>query len=461
MPYLGQRAGKTGHASFFEAELANFLSHCHYLKTLTPEEHAMAEAHKVHIEPSPMTREWLWASDGSRYIASVQDGAPTTRIGYLKVSQIGFAWKDYINLLPKTERFVDPFAVARLREAVKSIVWMLPGSNIKYKDCSSSFESFRLRLHELFLSTSLDENSPKLYQTLFNLRAHSKRRKEDTPQMLFIQECPQCHHKHESGGLCFKPTDNGLPCVNCGRNIYASDILGFHLEFEEHGANEGLFTRVMSVLEALLLTQRLQFNPDNPKALENSIFFFDGLLGLYGDCSWLCRGILSVYHDIRYQLIKLQCKPPLIVGVAKSGQLMKHAEAIMGDLNTNDVLPLSLTYRRAILHQSVDDVRRPFFGSRWGQEFIWKTSQGQPVVLSLPFWTSDFDSHSETIHRVENYPELPEILGALNGMDCALYPSAFIPVVMAHEEASIAWEPGGRLLTEATKRALGAGNAAD
>jgi hypothetical protein len=460
MPYIGQAASKISHSSFFEAELEKFLSHCNYLKTLTPEEHALAAAHKVHIEPTPMTRNWLWSSDGSRYVASVQDGAPTTRIGYIKVSQVGFTWSEYVNLLPINKRFVDPFAVAKLRDAIKSVMWMLPGSNIKYKNADTAYESFRLRLHELFLSTQLNDTTT-LYDTLFLLRSSSQRRKEDTPGTLYIQECPQCHHKHDNGGICFHPTDNGLPCAHCGKNIYASDVLGFHLEFEEHGANEGLFTRVMSALELFLLAHRLYSGRTEPSSISNSIFFYDGLLGMYGDCSWLCRGVLCLYHELRRDLIKLQLSPPLIVGIAKTGQLMKHAESILSDLGSNDVLPLSLSYRRTVLHQSVDDPRRPFFTSKWGQEFIWRTSAGQPVVLSIPYWTTDLESNRENIHKVENYPSLAEIIGALNSMDCALYPSSFIPVVIAHEEASISWEPGGRLLTEATKRALGAGNAAD
>lgn len=453
MPYAGQRAAKTGHASFFEAELDAFLQNCHYLKTLNADEHALVETFKVHVDPETMSRQWLWASDGSRYIASVQDGAPTTRIGYIKVSHVGFAWNDFVELLPNSRRYVDPLAVARLREAVKTVVWMLPGSNVQYKTAATSRESFRLRLHELFQSTRVSDEAKPLYNTLFQLRAFARNRPQDKEQMN-IRECPECHHRHSGEGLCFTPEHSELPCSYCGNAIYASDVLGFHQEYEEHGANDGLFTRVMSVLEALMLAQRWDCTEEDDSFVADTIFFYDGLLGLYGEAAWLCRGLLVAYHDVKLRLVASGKRPPLVVGVAKTGQLMHHAEAILGDLAANDVVPLSLQYRRSLLRHSVDNPQRPFFQSRWGQDFIWRTGQGQPVVLSIPFWTSDFESHKETIHRVENYPELPEILGALNSMDCALFPSAFIPVVLAHEEASIAWEPGGRLLTEATKRAL-------
>lgn len=460
MPYEGQRASKISHTTFFKEELEKFLSHCNYLKTLTDEEHSIVASHKVHIEPSQISRDWMWASDGSRYIASVYDGAPTTRVGYLKVSQIGFPFEDYKNLMPKNSRHVDPISVAKLKDAISSIVWMLPGSNIKYKSADSAYEGFRLRLHELFLSTKINESSKSLYSTLFLLRKNSKKNKCDTENHLFIKECPQCHHKHEGDGICFKTTDDGLPCNHCGKYMYASDVLGLHLDFEEHGANESLFTRVMSVLEVMLLAQRLSDKSEEDK-LSKSIFFYDGLLSLYGDCSWVCHGLLDLYHKVRREFVFKSMGVPIIVGIAKTGQLMKHAEVIMKNLSVNDIVPISLNYRRIVLKQGVDDPRHSFFSGRWGQEFVWKTEQGKPVVISIPFWTGDFEANRETIHKVENYPELAEVIGVLAGMDCALYPSAFVPIVMAHEEASISWEPGGRLLTQATKRALGAGNGAD
>jgi hypothetical protein len=458
MPYQGQRASKVSHGSFFTEELENFLNHCHYLKTLSAAEHALVESFKVAITPEPMTREAVWASDGSRYVAAVQDGAPTTRVGYIKVSHIGFAWEDYLAITNSGDRFVDPFAFARLREAINTVVWMLPGSNLQYKTALTAREGFRLRLHELLQSTHVSSLSSSMYHTLFQLHALSKGK---THRTLFIKECPECHHRHEGDGLCFQPDHDELTCAHCGRPIYASDALGFHQEFEEHGANDSLFTRVMSVLEALLLAQRWETAIESdPLLAENTLFFYDGLLALYGESSWLCQGLLAAYHRLKKHLLDLEKRPPLVVGISKTGQLMRHAEAILGDLSANDVIPLSMEYRRTLLRQTVDP-NRGFFQSKWGQDFIWRTGQGRPVVFSLPFWTTDVAEHSERLHELERYPELPEILGALNAMDCTLFPSAFIPIVLAHEEASISWEPGGRLLTEATKRALLAGNSSD
>jgi hypothetical protein len=442
-------------SSQIKKELDSFLKNCHYLKVANPDDLAAIQPYKIHINPTPVNHKWLWASDGSRYIAAVQDGGPTTRVGYIKVSHVGFAWSDYTSLKPEKARFVNPFAISKLREAIKTSVWMLPGSNIKYKLATTAFQGFRVRLHELFQSTKIEAHYPSLYHTLFSLRSYARRKPEEA-QRLFVKECPQCYHRHEGDGLCFTPDSDGLPCAHCGQLIYPSDVLGLHKEFEEHGANDGLFTRAMSVLELFLLAQRWEY--EKIEEVAETIFFADGLLGVYGESAWLCKGMLQAYLKVRIKAKEKGLKPPLVIGIAKTGQLMNHAQAIVGDLLANDLIPLSLSYRRNILHQSVDDIHRPFFSSRWGQDFIWRSSQGMPVVLSVPFWTADMDTHGEKIHEAQNYPELPEILGALNSVDCALYPSAFLPIVLAHEEASIAWEPGGRLLTEATKRALLAGD---
>jgi hypothetical protein len=449
MPYEGQRAGKTGYVSFFEEELTRFLSECHYLKTSNPDAQSAVIAHKVAIKPVELTRKWLWASDGSRYVAAVQDGAPTTRVGYIKVSHVGFEWESYRQMQKHHTRYVDPFAISTLRDAIQTTVWMLPGSNIQYKHATTALQGFRLRLHELMRSR-LNDGSASFYDTLFLLRGLST--KQTQAGLLFVRDCPQCGHRHEGAGISFSVYTEGVNCRNCGQPVFASDILGLHREFEEHGTNEMVFNRVMALLEVLMLAQRLE-----SADYAETILFVDGLLGMYGESSWICRGLLRLYLKQK-ALAKAQGRSvPLVVGIAKTGQLMNHANAIYGDLEANDVLPLSLNYRRTVLHQAVDDPHRPFFSTRWGQEFIWRTGQGQPIVISVPFWTDEVDANRETIHEVDKYPELAEIIGGLNQLDCALYPSAFLPIVLAHEEASIAWEPGGRLLTEATRRALSAG----
>lgn len=456
MPYSGQRAAKTGHSSFFESELDSFLKNCHYLRTITADERAAVEAYKVHLTPTDMTRSKLWASDGSRYVAAVQDGAPTTRIGYIKVAHVGFEWADYLALMPTTDRFVDPFALARIKEALHTVVWMLPGSNVRYKDALTARQGFRFRLHELLSSTKI-ESLPPLYEALFTLRGLTNPSSTLIPH-IHIKSCPECHHTFVGEGLAFDMSSDALTCPSCGQGIYPSDILGFHRDFEEHGSNEALFTRAMSALEALMLAQRLSNGADAD--LSETLFFFDGLLGVYGEASWLAQALLLQYHDVKKRLQTLGLRPPLIVGIAKTGQLMHHAQAILFELQANDVVPVSLRYREDVLHQRMDGHAHPF-NSKWGQDFIWRSGEGHPVVLSLPFDADVPQRDDDTLHDVSRYPDLPEILGALNTMNCNLYPSSFIPVVLAHEEASIAWEPGGRLLTEATKRALLATSSAD
>lgn len=453
MPYQRQRAAKTGHSSFFAEELEKFLGNCHYLKTLDSNEQSLVATFKTSVKPSKMSKNWMWASDGSRYIASVKDGAPTTRVGYIKVSHVGFSWEDFVEISSSSSRFVNPLAVANLRSAVKTIVWMLPGSNIRYKSATTARDGFRLRMHELLESTKISDDAFSLYETLFKIKDYATHGMKKELNF-HLRECPECGHLHSGSGLMFNIDCLALPCENCGNYIYASDILGFHREYDEHGINDGVFTRIMSFLEIMMLARRLDGDENKYSFIADSIFFYDGLLAVYGESSWICKGMLELYLDVKKKIILKGQKPPIIVGIAKSGQLMRHAEAILGCLSPNDIVPLSLEYRRTILKHSIDNKQRPFFQSRWGQDFIWKTEKCQPIVLSLPFWTSDFHSHQDNIHLIENYPELSELLGALNSIDCSLFPSAFIPIVFAHEEASIAWEPGGRLLKEATYRAL-------
>lgn len=435
MPYDGQRAGKTGHTSFFDDELSLFLHNCHYLKYGERKENKIVTHAIKKVTPKLNPKSFIWSSDGSRYVSSVYGSAATTRVGFIKVSQVGFSWEDYYDLNPKKGRFVEPFSVSKLRESVNTVLWMLPGSNIKYGNAKTAKQGFRLRLHELM-------ERDGFYEVLYQLKNE-----------VAMQGCPECGHRFDSK-IHFHDSKT-FHCPHCEMKVFASDTMGFHKTFEEYGTNEGLYTRMMSAIEAMLFVKKIMI--ESPEDISKTVFIYDGILGMYGETQWMNEGLLKIFLKIKRSLINQGLPPPIVVGVSKTGQLMHHAIGLVKNMESNDVVPLSLNYRRSMLHQDVDNPRMPFFNSRWGQDFIWKTESGQPIVLSLPFWTEELEEHKETIHRIEQYPEIEEVLGILNEFDSSMYPSAFIPIILAHEEASIAWEPGGRLLTESTRKALDAG----
>lgn len=137
--------------------------------------------------------------DSSSYEAQVREDIPFTNIGYVKLVNYLLKNKDLLSL--KGSKFVNPFEVAKLTDEKETITFVLPSSNVKYKDACTTRESFRLALDEYFESIREDkaDRNTSLKSTLFWLSSFSRYNRKRKKQCR-ANDCA-CKSRLATGGL--------------------------------------------------------------------------------------------------------------------------------------------------------------------------------------------------------------------------------------------------------------------
>lgn len=77
-------------------------------------------------------------------------------------------------------------------------------------------------------------------------------------------------------------------------------------------------------------------------------------------------------------------------------------------------------------------------------------------MLCLAYPSADKSgSFRDSKTRAANYPTLPRALAVIEALESDLYGASMIPVVLAHQHASISLTPGGKVLDIISREALG------
>lgn len=178
-------ANKTSHIDIVQnPDVLDFLQSCSYMREPTGEEisEITSAFTKVNIFNSDKLPDNIITIDSSSYEAQVREDIPFTNIGYVKLVNYLLKNKDLLSL--KGSKFVNPFEVAKLTDEKETITFVLPSSNVKYKDADTTRESFRLALDEYFESIreDNDDRDTSLKSTLFWLS--SIRKKEKTNKII-------------------------------------------------------------------------------------------------------------------------------------------------------------------------------------------------------------------------------------------------------------------------------------
>ncbi|MGZ3853886.1 MAG: hypothetical protein ACXVBX_13905, partial [Flavisolibacter sp.] len=118
-------------------DVDNFLKNCDYMRE--PSEADGQEIAKAFIAAPQSDRLPLKvvASDASPYSEPLTDKFPSTQIGYVKISLVLIALKEFDALKQPGTRYVDPFKAAQIHRNANGIAFTLPGSNIRYKGAKS------------------------------------------------------------------------------------------------------------------------------------------------------------------------------------------------------------------------------------------------------------------------------------------------------------------------------------
>lgn len=484
-----QLAGKSGHSDFVRnPEIRQFLSKCRYMREPNASELAALEQRFV---PAPggggSLPTLVIAIDGSPYESAFHEGLPNTRAGYIKVSGVAVNLAKYQQAARASQRTVDPFALAGIYDGRSSLTLCLPSSNMEYGGATSVRHGFRRRLFEEFSSENrkIPGRSETFLDTLYLLAEltpsvadgdnGARRPKGGTlpggERFIRVPRCPICGAKPSDGFLvpqrpgymqCQQVTDN----TACEAVIYATDALRVHETVTSQGGNLEAISRTMNVVEAVFLVHYLVYLAEAlPDVLANTCFVVDGPLAVFGEPAWMHAGLLRLHHRLQTELSQRGLRPYLLFGLQKGGQIADHANIIAPHLivegrpsQTELLLPISDEYRSEFIREREDNGRNFGDETYWGQDFLFRASNGDMFVIGVPYPSASkrvLDSSGavspEAMFRLTKadpmqYPMLGRVLDVVRAMRSDLYQSSIVPILAAHQEASISLMPGGRVL---------------
>ncbi len=457
MPYNNQGAGKGGHSDFVRnPDVQRFLGSCEYMKPPSDDE---AEAMASSFAPAPAGHpprlpKFVVASDASKSDAPINDKLPSTQLGFIKVSHVLIAMDKYAELIDPGSRFVDPFKVADLHRNAQPITYVMPGSNICYKGSTNVRDGFRHAVYDQLTANRRDgSNRMVLTETLFALN----------DDKITIKSCPSHACDAVIEDLVFTLKTPTHKCPSCKTVIYATDALRLHEGISDFGDNMSAMTRMMNVVEHLLLAAFImELLHDDPASLNKIAFVMDGPLALFGEpAKWQPR-IMKLIHKANVKLTSLGLEPLLVVGLQKTGAVMDHAHLLERFLPKGVMRVIDDVYRHTYITGS-DKATEDFgYESYYGQDFLFKTERGRIFNFALPYPFESKSGHggrpgfSRIKVELARYGSLIErACDLIRHFELDLYDNAIVPVALAHRHASISLVPGGKVLDLMAKAGLG------
>jgi len=464
MPYENEYANKSSHSDIVEnPDVLAFLQECEYLREPSPEE---IDRFSQRFQPLPDLNlvnlpNHIFAIDGSPYEALIDDRIPSTKVGYVKVSTIHILMEEFGALRVDNGRFVDPFRVAKLKKNKDSLLFVLPGTNMRWQGLTSVRDSFRARVDKVLLQKETRFNKEdyrsSLRSTLFRLASlRPDKMGTRSDECLKLHQCPSCGYKgEEKVGIEIRDIEEQQYCPACNKEVYPSDVLRLWEEVNDYQSNISAMTRFMLAVEHMLPVHYINYllSANFPLDQLSSIaFFLDGPLAIFGTCAWLSRPLMRYYYQVNEKLGKEGLPNITILGLQKTGQLADYFSLVSKYIQENTVYPVDDEYRYQYIISNRDPSKVGFGDETYyGQDFLFKTASDHRFVVSIPYPFSRKGHHKEGgFHNLKTeiarYSNLYRALALIQRFETDLYTNAVIPVALAHRYTAISASPGGKVL---------------
>jgi hypothetical protein len=485
MPFDGQLAGKTGHEDILQnPDVEAFLQE--HRDVPVPDEKTMEDVFSACPRASAFSGavpEFIIAIDGSYYEASADAREPSRRVGYIKIGMVALDMNRY-GKLDANSVYVDPIEVNRLLTS-NALSMALPGANIKRKEFTSAAEGFRSYAQQYFDSERTvigDPPPPQPRTTILDtlvalLKYIGDVVVKDGAEYVKVGGCPnpECptNQADEDGK---RPKDiifevpvaqKKINCHECGGLIFIVDAVRVGEAFVESGSNAETYGRLMLLSEHLLVAHWIRhYHETRMGALSQIGFVMDGPLSIAGESAKLYRAMMAMLADVNSDLRKHGRVPVFLMGLTKTGAAVDHFASLnwptlddkspRSKVLSDFVFPITDEYRYTYITPRPRTNKRPF-GSEtyYGQDILIRTARGHEFVVCLPYSTaSKSDSEFEKRFEAAQYQTAGAVIDLIRTLESDLYTNALVPVILAHEYASISLVPGGKVLDLATAQSM-------
>lgn len=311
---------------------------------------------------------------------------------------------------------------------------VFPLKNVKTK-LGNNYDTVRNIVRE---SMNVDQGGA-YYETLKWL---AYRKWSDTPTASPSFACPHC--ATDVPGLLFD-SDSGK-CPTCGKEVFLTDMVGFHLDMDEHSAPDSVASAYMLVMETLMLFTAIRYYWDSidKTLITGSLFIKDGPLTLRSQYSKLVPGIRAFLEHA-----KNKKRPIHIIGQEKTGVFMDHLSSIVRFAPPIErgahpsYAVLSHDYVRKEVYRS-PNLNNPYgLRTNWGEKVYMKLDPGAFMVINIP--TGEYNP-AATFPGTTDLIGFDSILQTIPTLVSHKFEGALFPIELANGVASMSSYPSARVL---------------
>lgn len=438
MPYSegtrlpGEVASKLGHLDVIRSEWVKSLVR-DFEDSKTKESELDGDMWEVFDIGQTIPLKNVWAVDGS-FATITSSGKPPKEVSFVKTALLSI---DKLKLDAVDKEHPHPLLLMDiLKDSAVFHATVFPLKNVS-TSLGSNYDSIR---HIVRDSIKMQDDGV-FYETLKWL-AYKKWEDPSTASSPGF-ECPHCHYKIEHG---LTNNSEEAKCSSCGKEVFITDMIGFHLDMDEESAPDSVASAYMLVMEHLMLFTaiRLLWNHSDKKLVTETLFIKDGPLTLRSQYSKLVPNIRSFLQHAKEINREVH-----IIGQEKTGAFADHLAAIAhlvppharGEKMT--FAPLTHKYVREQVYRS-PDLSNPY-GKRtnWGEKLFVKLDPGTFLVLNVP--TGDYVD-DPLFPVADNLTGLRRILATIPTISSSKFEGALFPIELANGIASMSSYPSAKIL---------------
>lgn len=454
MPFEGEPSSATAHQDFIRnPDVSAFLKSCEFMTTPDGKEldrlKTLFEPYAVEdVDHHPV--DFALATDGSVYESQIDPRIPSTRACFVKVSTVLLDMSIFRSLADDKTGLVDPFKVAKLKDQNNALTIVLPSSNLRLKGEKSPRSTFRKQLETFFFSECTRFDSKDEATSLAATYAELAALRKDHAGPAGTVKVHRCANPECGAGEHYLTFGKSYSCPKCGDPIFITDSLRLWEEVDDFKSSMEASSRLMTYLEHLLPIHYIRFLlKRSPSVLGKTVFFVDNPLAIFGNGAWLHACIMQFFHAVQEALKKKAIRPPLVIGLQKTGQLVDFGSLIGNVLKPGTFFAVTDEFREQYIGTAKS---KNGFGSEsyYGQDFYVKTHSGKLFVLCLPYpfpakVSHGFHFDSEKAKR-GNYSDLGRACALIEEVETDLWRNALAPIALAHRYTAISLVPSGRIL---------------
>lgn len=425
----GESASKLGHLEVTKSEWVKALVDAFEYETATPTDPSQTQWTQFEPTAAPLTR--IFAVDGSIVQVPSSD-YPRKELAFVKTALLSVD-KSKLDRIDKENPhpllLQDALAGSALFHAT-----VFPLKNVR-TSLGNNYDTVRHIVRDSF---KVDQNGA-YYDTL-KWVAYQKWSAQQPLSPSFA--CPHC--SNDIPGLPFDCDESA--CPSCGKTVFLTDMIGFHLDMEEDSAPDSVASSYMLIMETMMLFTAVRFfwGSQDKALVSNTLFIKDGPLTLRGQYSKLVPPLRAFL-----QHAKDAGRPVHLIGQEKTGKFADHLAGIVrfAPPTARDEKPshavLSHEYVRKEVYRA-PNLSNPY-GSRtnWGEKVYLKFDPGTFMVISVPTGLYNPDPK---FPKAANLIGFDRILTTLPSLISHKFEGALFPIELANGVASMSSYPSARVL---------------